>query len=73
MAVITLSSVPQPTLWHDVPSVTLSDETLQQRKAKVLSRMVQQGLDTLVIYADKEHGGNLDISPGLSRALKRRS
>ena len=64
MAVITLSSVPQPTLWHDVPSVTLSDETLQQRKAKVLSRMVQQGLDTLVIYADKEHGGNFEYLTG---------
>jgi hypothetical protein len=43
MAVITLSSVPQPTLWHDLPSVLLSDETLIQRKAKVLSRMAQQG------------------------------
>jgi hypothetical protein len=45
MAVITLSSVPQPTLWHDLPSVLLSDETLIQRKAKVLSRMAQQGLE----------------------------
>ena len=64
MAAITLSSVPQPPLWHDVPSVTLSDETLHQRKAKILHQMAQQGLDTLVIYADKEHGGNFEYLTG---------
>ena len=33
MAVVTLSTVPQPPLWYDVPSVTLNDDTLRQRKA----------------------------------------
>lgn len=61
---VTLSSVPQPAVWHGVPSVTLSDETLRERKAKVLSRMQQQGLDALVIYADKEHGGNFEYLTG---------
>lgn len=61
---VTLSSVPQPAVWHGIPSVTLSDETLHERKAKVLSRMQQQGLDALVIYADKEHGGNFEYLTG---------
>lgn len=61
---VTLSSVPQPAVWHGVPSVTLSDETLRERKARVLSRMQQQGLDVLVIYADKEHGGNFEYLTG---------
>lgn len=61
---VTLSSVPQPAVWHGIPSVTLSDETLRERKAKVLSRMQQQGLDALVIYADKEHGGNFEYLTG---------
>ncbi|MGE0971633.1 M24 family metallopeptidase [Klebsiella sp. WOUb02] len=64
MAVVTLSAVPQPTLWHDVPSVTLSDETLRQRKAKVLTQMRRCGVDTLVVYADKEHGGNFEYLTG---------
>ena len=64
MAVVTLSTVPQPPLWYDVPSVTLNDDTLRQRKAKVLANMRQQGLDTLIIYADKEHGGNFEYLTG---------
>lgn len=61
---VTLSSVPQPAVWHGILSVTLSDETLRERKAKVLSRMQQQRLDALVIYADKEHGGNFEYLTG---------
>ncbi|VUS54543.1 M24 family metallopeptidase [Klebsiella grimontii] len=64
MAVVTLSTVPQPPLWHDVPSVTLDDDTLRQRKAKVLAKMLQRGLDTLIVYADKEHGGNFEYLTG---------
>ncbi|MDK9355644.1 M24 family metallopeptidase [Lelliottia sp. V106_10] len=64
MPMVTLSSVPQPAVWHGIPSVTLSDETLRERKAKVLLRMQQQGLDALVIYADKEHGGNFEYLTG---------
>ncbi|MBA7845682.1 M24 family metallopeptidase [Klebsiella sp. RHBSTW-00484] len=64
MAVVTLSPVAQPTLWHDVPSVTLNDETLRHRRAKVLANMRQQALDTLIVYADKEHGGNFEYLTG---------
>ncbi len=38
MPAIVLSAVAQPTVWHDVPSVTLSDETLRQRKAGCLRK-----------------------------------
>lgn len=51
-------------LWRDVPSVTLDDDTLRQRKAKVLAKMLQRGLDTLIVYADKEHGGNFEYLTG---------
>ncbi|STW08963.1 Uncharacterised protein [Klebsiella grimontii] len=64
MAVVTLSTVPHPPLWRDVPSVTLDDETLRLRKAKVLANMLQRGLDTLIVYADKEHGGNFEYLTG---------
>ncbi|WP_429184467.1 M24 family metallopeptidase [Lelliottia sp. 489] len=64
MPMVTLSSIPQPAVWHGVPSVTLSDETLRQRKANVLSKMQQHGLDALIVYADKEHGGNFEYLTG---------
>jgi len=64
MAVVTLSTVPQPPLWHDVPSVTLNDGTLRLRKSRVLANMRQSGVDTLIVYADKEHGGNFEYLTG---------
>jgi creatinine amidohydrolase/Fe(II)-dependent formamide hydrolase-like protein len=71
MAAIVLSAVAQPTVWHDVPSVTLSDETLRQRKARVLAQMRQHGYDTLIVYADKEHGGNFEYLTGFIPVLKK--
>lgn len=44
--------------------VTLSDETISQRRDKVLARMKQQGLDKLVIYGDVEHGANFSYLVG---------
>ncbi len=61
---LSLQTVPQPAVWHHLPSVTLSDDTLRERKAKVLAGMASRGLDTLVIYADKEHGGNFEYLTG---------
>ena len=64
MSAIVLSAVAEPTVWHDVPSVTLSDQTLRQRKARVLAQMRRHGYDTLIVYADKEHGGNFEYLTG---------
>lgn len=61
---IVITTIPQPDCWRDVPSVTLSDATLHRRKARVLERMAQLSLDTLVIYADKEHGANFEYLTG---------
>lgn len=61
---VSLKPVAQPPCWKDLPSVTLSDATLAQRKERVLARMRQQKLDTLIVYADKEHGGNFEYLTG---------
>lgn len=45
-------------------STPLSDETLRERLKRVLLGMRQQGLDALIIYSDKEHGGNFDYLSG---------
>ncbi len=61
---VSLQPMPQPPCWTNLPSVTLNDATLAGRKARVLDRMRQQGLDTLIVYADKEHGGNFEYLTG---------
>ena len=61
---VSLQVVPPPDCWLSLPSVDLTDVTLQQRKARVLIQMARDGIDTLVVYADKEHGGNFEYLTG---------
>ncbi|WP_018751754.1 M24 family metallopeptidase [Paenibacillus sanguinis] len=44
--------------------VDLQDETMIEHKEKVLARMLDAGLNTLVIYADREHGTNFGYLTG---------
>ena len=44
--------------------VMLTDETMAQRCSKVLERMEAAALDTLVVYADLEHGNNFEYLTG---------
>lgn len=44
--------------------VGLSDETIAERKQKVLDAMKARGLDQLIVYGDVEHGGNFEYLVG---------
>ena len=44
--------------------VMLSEKTMQERYKKVLLRMEEENLDTLVIYGDLEHGNNFEYLTG---------
>lgn len=61
---IQLAAVKPPDIYTNVPCVMLSDQTVQERRSKVLQGMEQQRLDALVVYADKEHGGNFEYLTG---------
>lgn len=61
---IVVKKIPQPDCWQAVSSVILTDATLQSRKSRVLDRMRQRGLNTLIVYADKEHGANFEYLTG---------
>ena len=61
---ITLTTIKQPEIYLNVPSVGLNDRTIQERLRKILQGMAQQNLDSLVVYADKEHGGNFEYLTG---------
>lgn len=59
-----LTSVEQPASYPGLPSMTLHARTIQERHSKILQQMASQQLDTLVVYADKEHGGNFEYLTG---------
>ena len=44
--------------------VVLSEDTMRERKEKVISRMDEAGYDYLVIYCDLEHGANFEYLTG---------
>ncbi|MFK3709230.1 M24 family metallopeptidase [Leclercia adecarboxylata] len=61
---IQLQTIPPPRNFTDVAPVLLTDATMLERKNKVLTRMSEADYDALVIYADKEHGGNFEYLTG---------
>jgi len=61
---ITLSNVPAPTIDYTPQQVVLTDETMAQRRNKVLALMKQKALDRLLVYADLEHGSNFEYLTG---------
>lgn len=62
--IIKLQQTESPRKFEQVPPVFLTDETLLSRKNKILTGMAEEHFDALVIYADKEHGGNFEYLTG---------
>ena len=58
---IVLTTVPEPKKDCSSP-ILLTDETIEERKQKILTRMHKLYLDKLVIYGDVEHGDNVNIN-----------
>ena len=56
--------VPRPSPDCTQIPVMLTDETMEERYHKVMDHMGQEGLDTLVVYADLEHGSNFEYLTG---------
>lgn len=61
---VQLRNVQLPKTFSDVDPVYLVDATLEQRKKKILERMKEDNFDSLIIYADKEHGSNFEYLTG---------
>jgi|GEM_PF-5828854 len=59
-----LKTLPAPATYPHIPTPVLSDETMASRLRHILHAMQQHQLDSLVIYADKEHGGNFEYLAG---------
>lgn len=61
---VQLHTTNPPRSFPDVAPVPLSDATMAARKTKLLANMREEGFDAVVIYADKEHGGNFEYLTG---------
>lgn len=61
---IVYKQVKKPELDCSNVPVILDDATMQERYEKVLSRMHAEAIDTLIIYADLEHGNNFEYLTG---------
>ncbi|MBR5521185.1 MAG: aminopeptidase P family N-terminal domain-containing protein [Oscillospiraceae bacterium] len=61
---VTLKNLPLPAVYDDVEPVFLTDETMAMRHEKVLEAMAKENFDSLIIYADKEHGSNFEYLTG---------
>ncbi|WP_176393757.1 M24 family metallopeptidase [Yersinia vastinensis] len=61
---VKLNPIDAPPRLTSVAKVALSDDTIAARKAKIISNMAYANIDYLLIYADKEHGGNFEYLAG---------
>ena len=61
---IKMKNVIVPKVFTDVTPTVLNEETISERKNKVLKRMNEESIDSLLIYADKEHGGSFEYLTG---------
>lgn len=61
---VVLDKVQRPVSDFNAETVVLSDATMKERKAKVLNKMKERNLDSLLIYADREHGANFEYLTG---------
>lgn len=61
---IKLKEVEAPKPEEGLIPVMLSDETMQNRKARLLENMQKDGFDEVVVYADLEHGSNFEYLCG---------
>ncbi|MDF2674385.1 MAG: Xaa-Pro aminopeptidase [Clostridiales bacterium] len=61
---VILTEISSPLCDNDRTPVLLSDETIEERKNKVIALMKRENLDSIVVYADVEHGSNFEYLTG---------
>ena len=61
---IRLKEIKIPELEQNLKPVVLSDETMNERKEKLLAKMRSNGYEAIVIYAELEHGSNFEYLCG---------
>lgn len=61
---VVVKNITPPKVDGSKQPVLISKETVRERKNKVISLMRENGFSSLIIYADKEHGGSFEYLTG---------
>lgn len=61
---VKLNPIDAPPRFNAIAKIAISDSTIAARKAKFINNMIQANIDYLLVYADKEHGGNFEYLTG---------
>ena len=61
---IEYTEVKVPSVSFPEGSEDLTDASMEERRRKILKQMEEKNLDSLLIYADREHGGNFGYLTG---------
>lgn len=61
---ITAKKVQAPKVENVTEVVQISEATMEQRRARLIEVMKQEGFSSVIVYADKEHGGNFEYLTG---------
>lgn len=61
---VVYTKLPSPENDKPVSPVDLTDRTMRRHKEKILCLMRQENYDCLVVYGDREHGGNFGYLAG---------
>ena len=61
---ILYTQLPLPESEKSIVPVDLTDHTMRQHKEKILHLMQQENYDCIVVYGDREHGGNFGYLAG---------
>ena len=61
---IEYTEVKVPSVFFPEGPEDLTDASMEERRRKILKQMEEKNLDSLLIYADREHGGNFGYLTG---------
>lgn len=61
---IEYAEVQEPFISFPEEPVDLTDASMEERRRKILKQMEEKQMDSLLIYADREHGGNFGYLTG---------
>jgi Xaa-Pro aminopeptidase len=61
---VILSEILSPICDNDKTPVIISEETIKERKNKVVDLMKKENLQSIIVYADVEHGSNFEYLTG---------
>lgn len=61
---INFKKVRAPKVYNVTEAVQVTDKTMDERRSRLVNLMKREGVSSVIVYADKEHGGNFEYLTG---------